>query len=114
MVDTSESSSSGPEDTPAEKAIPPDDEETVYTSGDTIEDVGWQRFIERLKSRGPGHSRYVFKGEVAQGGMGVIHRVYDQDVRRHLAMKVILGKGEGKETGDTPDVDSRSLGRFLD
>ena len=97
--------------------IPADAADSVYTSGENSEDAAWQRFIEQLKSRGPGHSRYVFKDEVAQGGMGVIHRVYDQDVRRYLAMKVILGK-EGQrgssKAGDTPDVDSRSLGRFLE
>ena len=53
-------------------------------------------------------------GQVAQGGMGVIHQVYDQDVRRHLAMKVILGEGGTQKTGETPDVDSRSLGRLLE
>ena len=39
-------------------------------------------------------------------------RVWDEDLRRHLAMKVVLGKGE--ETGETPQVDSRALGRFLE
>ncbi|MFH0947317.1 MAG: hypothetical protein V2A76_19175 [Planctomycetota bacterium] len=103
--------------TNAEPEIPDDAEDSVYVSGEGAEDVAWQRFIGQLKSRGPGHSRYVFRGEVAQGGMGVIQRVYDQDVRRHLAMKVILGKGGkggSREAGETPDVDSRSLGRFLE
>ena len=47
-------------------AIPDDAEDTVNTSGESTEDTAWKRFIEQLKSRGPGHSRYVFKGEVAQ------------------------------------------------
>jgi hypothetical protein len=46
--------------------------------------------LDALKSRGPSSSRYRLKGEVAQGGMGVILRVWDEDLRRHLAMKVML------------------------
>ena len=45
--------------------------------------------------------------------MGVIQRVYDQDVRRSLAMKIILGSDD-TATGKTPPVDDRTLGRFLD
>jgi formylglycine-generating enzyme required for sulfatase activity len=51
--------------------------------------------LEALKSRGPSSSRYRLKGEVAQGGMGVILRVWDEDLRRHLAMKVMLDEQEG-------------------
>ena len=40
--------------------------------------------------------RYQFRGEVARGGQGAILRVYDQDLRRHLAMKVVLGEGDKK------------------
>ena len=104
----------------AAEEIPADAEESVYTSGDSGEDAAWQRFIEQLKTRGPAHTRYAFKGEVAHGGMGVIHRVYDQDFRRHLAMKIILGtggtggQGSAQAVGGAPNVDSRSLGRFLE
>ena len=99
------------------REVPAHSENTVYTSGDSAKDEAWKKVIEQLKSRGPAHTRYIFEGEVAQGGMGVIHQVYDQDVRRHLAMKVILGeggRGGARMKGDTPDVDSRSLGRFLE
>ncbi len=58
--------------------------------------------LESLKSRGPASVRYRLKGEIAHGGMGAILQVYDQDLRRHLAMKVIL---EGKE---------HHLSRFLE
>jgi hypothetical protein len=51
--------------------------------------------LDALKSRGPSSSRYRLKGEVAQGGMGVILRVWDEDLRRHLAMKVMLDEQEG-------------------
>jgi serine/threonine protein kinase/formylglycine-generating enzyme required for sulfatase activity len=64
--------------------------------------------LDALKSRGPSSSRYSLKGEVAQGGMGVILRVWDEDLRRHLAMKVMLdesGESEGSAT---------RLSRFLE
>jgi hypothetical protein len=51
--------------------------------------------LDALKSRGPSSLRYRLKGEVAQGGMGVILRVWDEDLRRHLAMKVMLDEQEG-------------------
>ncbi|MBL8767005.1 MAG: serine/threonine protein kinase, partial [Planctomycetes bacterium] len=51
--------------------------------------------LEALKARGPSSSRYRLKGEVAQGGMGIILRVWDEDLRRHLAMKVMLDEQDG-------------------
>jgi serine/threonine protein kinase/formylglycine-generating enzyme required for sulfatase activity len=51
--------------------------------------------LDALKARGPSSSRYRLKGEVAQGGMGIILRVWDEDLRRHLAMKVMLDEQEG-------------------
>ena len=44
--------------------------------------------LRRLAGRGPAATRYRMKGEVAHGGMGAILRVWDEDLRRHLAMKV--------------------------
>ena len=99
---------------PAAEQAAEDAERAVHTSGETASDAAWLKFLEQLKSRGPAHSRYVRKGELARGGMGVIHRVFDTDVRRPLAMKVILGKGDSSSTGQTPAVDSRKLGRFLE
>ncbi|MHC5211782.1 MAG: protein kinase domain-containing protein, partial [Planctomycetota bacterium] len=73
--------------------------------------------VRRLAGRGEGYGRYTLKGEVARGGQGAILRVWDEDLRRHLAMKVTLGKvGEtsGEKSGETPPVDSKTLGRFLE
>ena len=90
------------------------DDETVHPTGDAADEAAWNAFIDQIRSRGPNWQRYEMRGEIARGGMGVIHRIYDNDVRRPLAMKVILGKGDAEKTGDTPGVDSRSLGRFLE
>jgi hypothetical protein len=49
-----------------------------------------------LKSRGPSSGRYRLDGELAQGGMGAILRVYDKDLRRNLAMKVMLEEKQGR------------------
>jgi serine/threonine protein kinase/formylglycine-generating enzyme required for sulfatase activity len=70
-------------------------------SGDPPSDV-----MSRLAERGPASTRYRLRGEVAQGGMGAVLRVWDEDLRRHLAMKVML---EG-----VPDPDRRRLARFLE
>ncbi len=70
--------------------------------------------VQRLEGRGETYGRYVLKGELARGAQGAILRVWDEDLRRNLAMKVVLGKGEERETGKTPKVDSRTLGRFLE
>ena len=59
-------------------------------------------------------SRYKFHGEIARGGMGAILKVFDEDLRRNLAMKVILGRAEEVASGGTPPVDKRLLARFLE
>ncbi len=68
------------------------------------------RRLEGSVSRG---TRYELLGEVARGGMGVVLHVWDSELRRNLAMKVVLGKGESA-SGETPDVDPKTLGRFLE
>jgi len=59
--------------------------------------------------------RYRLQSEVARGGQGAIVRVFDQDLRRQLAMKLILGPDGGDRRG-TPvsSIAPRVLGRFLD
>jgi len=45
-----------------------------------------------LLSGGEPEDRYVIAEEIAHGGMGVILRSLDKDIRRQVAMKVILSK----------------------
>src|SRR5262245_13523723 len=70
--------------------------------------------LKRLSEHGLRRSRYALKGELARGGMGAILKVWDEDLRRSLAMKVILGKAENTGGGETPPVDRRLLARFLE
>jgi len=47
---------------------------------------------------GPPAERYELKGELGKGGMGAVYRVYDRDLEREVALKVLLediGHDEG-------------------
>jgi serine/threonine protein kinase len=46
--------------------------------------------IERLAAHAPKESRYQIEGEIARGGMGVVLKVFEPDLRRSLAMKLAL------------------------
>jgi len=70
--------------------------------------------VRRLAEHTLRESRYQLEGELARGGMGAILRVWDGDLRRHLAMKVILGKGGAPASGGTPHVEPHQLARFLE
>jgi len=61
-----------------------------------------KRALGRLAEHAGGSVRYRAKGEVGRGGMGAVLRVWDEDLRRHLAMKVVLGE------------DAKHLARFLE
>ncbi|MFH0946595.1 MAG: bifunctional serine/threonine-protein kinase/formylglycine-generating enzyme family protein [Planctomycetota bacterium] len=69
--------------------------------------------LKRLAAHSPASTRYVMKGEIGQGGMGSVFKVWDGDLCRNLAMKVILGKSTGAEAAGSPPVDRKTLERFL-
>jgi len=76
-----------------------------------------QDFVKRLRPTLESGSRYSIKNEVASGGMGTILRVWDEDLRRNLAMKVMHGSGSGSSVSDgsgSVEVDPERLGRFLE
>ena len=68
--------------------------------------------VARLFEQGMG-VRYRVRRELARGGMGTILRVWDEDLRRNLAMKVMHGRGIDEE-GSSAGVDEEKLGRFLE
>jgi formylglycine-generating enzyme required for sulfatase activity/predicted Ser/Thr protein kinase len=56
--------------------------------------------------------RYQVVGEIGRGGMGVVLRVLDKKLERHLAMKLILGK-DGPAAMASTDAAKQVLRRFL-
>ncbi len=71
--------------------------------------------LKRLEDRGSTASRYKVHGEIARGGMGAILEVFDEDLRRRLAMKVILDRtSKGASTGPGSAVEPLVLSRFLE
>ncbi|MFT5051601.1 MAG: serine/threonine protein kinase/WD40 repeat protein [Chlamydiales bacterium] len=80
------------------------------------EDAGGERvdspLMERLYGRTGSFGRYELKAEVGRGGQGAILRVWDEDLRRSLAMKVLLGTEVSPLK--KPVVEAKKLGRFLE
>jgi len=74
-------------------------------------------FVERLGQiarRGAKDDRFRVLSEIAQGGMGRVLRVYDEDLRRELAMKVIrLDAFQGIPSGASTDA-RENLALFLE
>ncbi len=66
--------------------------------------------FKKLVSEGGRRSRYLFKGEIGRGGMGAVLKVFDSDLRRNLAMKVIVGGGGS----DASRLESQQLARFIE
>jgi WD40 repeat protein/serine/threonine protein kinase len=70
--------------------------------------------IEKLASQNNSSARYVIGEEVGRGGMGAILDVYDNDLQRSLAMKVMHEDDtEESSAGRTPSV-SLKLARFIE
>ena len=93
---------------------PHDSEEELTEGGVESSRDFSSEVLQRLAERHGAFGRYRIKSEVARGGQGAVLRVWDEDLQRNIAMKVILGKGDAEATGKTPEVDSRTLDRFLE
>ncbi len=72
--------------------------------------------LRRLATRQVLGDRYVVHESVGSGGMGVVLRVWDEDLRRNLAMKVLQGESLNEVLAERPaDVmDSDSVERLFD
>ncbi len=73
---------------------------------------GVSTVIQRLSSNA-GSRRYSPRGEIARGGMGVVQRMWDSDLRRNLAMKVMLPRKFRRGARDSAG-ESRQIARFLE
>ncbi len=73
------------------------------------------RVLARLSAQDPSFSRYEHRQEIARGGMGAIQEVWDTELRRTLAMKVVLGgRVEPGSSQSSEEVAERRLSRFLE
>ncbi len=73
--------------------------------------------LDRLATRPPSWDRYLDEGEFARGGMGSIRRIWDEDLRRTLAMKVLLeasSEEQEAESGGSEGSLGRRVARFLE
>ena len=62
-----------------------------------------------LRERLDPNTRLEVKGEMARGGMGAVLSVFDRNLRRDMAMKVML-----QQSGAQSEGSSRAMARFLD
>ncbi len=70
--------------------------------------------LRRILAQGSKGARYKLRGEIARGGMGAILRVWDEDLGRELAMKVVLGTDGEQADPTTSDLDGKRVSRFLE
>jgi formylglycine-generating enzyme required for sulfatase activity/serine/threonine protein kinase len=70
--------------------------------------------LQRLSGRRVTFERYTLGGEVGSGGQGTVLRVFDEDLRRHLAMKVLRQQVWEQAQEAREHVDTRSLAQFLE
>ncbi len=69
----------------------------------------------RLTAQSPETARYEVRREIARGGMGAILEVWDRELRRTLAMKVVLGSRPAPgATESAVEGAERRLSRFLE
>lgn len=71
-------------------------------------------FLARLRGKPPTWARYVVRDELGRGGMGIVLRVFDTELLRPLAMKVVR-PDLGGSTPAASDARAQQLeSRFLD
>jgi formylglycine-generating enzyme required for sulfatase activity/serine/threonine protein kinase len=75
--------------------------------------VAGTELLRAMRERGPASRRYDVKEEIGRGGMGAVLRVYDRELHRHLAMKVLLD-GTGRVICVDSKGDMGRLARFLE
>ena len=88
----------------------------LTAKGEEVED-GWHQTTPgpTLLSKAEDGAVFLLNStDVVTDNAGLLcGKVWDDELRRTLAMKVVLGKGEST-SGGTPDVDPKTLGRFLE
>ena len=57
---------------------------------------------------------YADRGEIARGGMGAVRRAFDEDLRRQVAIKVMLPTISGKESVSQRFIDEARITALID
>jgi hypothetical protein len=70
-----------------------------------------RRIREPLEAPSPELERFDDRGEIARGGMGAVHLVFDRRLERHEAMKLLAADAEGAMSIEQAE---RARARFLD
>jgi len=70
--------------------------------------------LERLALLSAPESRYTVHSEIGRGGMGAIQRVWDEDLRRPIAMKIALGRREFLGAAERVELEPHKVVRFLE
>jgi tetratricopeptide (TPR) repeat protein len=77
-------------------------------------EVEVEALLARMRSHAGIGSRYKPVEEIARGGMGTVLAVWDESLRRSLAMKVILDAPSDDARRTPASRDPRALARFLE
>ncbi len=85
-------------------------------SAPQAERVTASEVVERLSARPRLNQRYQVRNEVGRGAMGAVLRVWDADLRRQLAVKVMLAfeAEKGSRTASQESSAARRYARFLE
>jgi hypothetical protein len=94
-------------DVDTDVAVPPDDSHQRTSTG------GVQSLIAKLLARVQIGKHYIPIEELGHGGMGTVYLVWDSELRRHVAQKVMRYKKMDIANTPHPEVD-KDLRRFLE
>src|SRR5688572_26844734 len=100
--------------TPRHEAPHQLEELVVESEGEGLKLEFAGELVRRLARTRTTSERYLSRGEIARGGMGVIYRIWDPHLRRDLAMKVILARRDITSAEERSRAMHRALVRFLE
>ncbi len=69
--------------------------------------------VALIRSRADSNGRYQIRGRIGRGGQGAVYEIWDEDLARRAAMKVVMGKDSSTSSADTPPADPETVSRFL-
>ena len=83
----------------------------LATGQESLPDPLTVEFLEALANRQGTEGRYEIRGQVGEGGMAIVRKAWDKDLRREIAMKMI--RGSQRPSGGI-SASAPTLSRFVD